>query len=368
MTKPGISIWYVLAVVLLVAGCSGVGSPSSSTSSQIAGASPSSVVLPTPVATTADGSANAPTALAQFPNMFHLNGYATRPTWFVAGVDYAVGIPSGTTLQDPATIVLTGVTVDSTHHIVYVDAPNITLDSYDFSLDGGWEVEVGANIAAANVSIIHSNFKIGSNGLPTIFGAPGASNLYVGYCIIDGNDKSDSFNGTSITMNGSGLTAEYNWFKNNTGGGIDVGGGGTVILRYNVFENLGLGKSMQPFWLQLGGSNYAVTTIYNTTYQPATTNGSSSGGFQIVIDNSLNSSQITSGEVGNNTMVALANAGMSFLVSVDTSQLAGPVTVHDNFADISGAQEFALSGSSGGDSSFTNNVNLTNGQTFPTNP
>jgi len=34
----------------------------------------------------------------------------------VAGVDYAVGIPQGTVLKDPATINMAGVTVDKNLH------------------------------------------------------------------------------------------------------------------------------------------------------------------------------------------------------------------------------------------------------------
>jgi hypothetical protein len=49
-----------------------------------------------------DGSAGAPAGVApQLPNI--LNGLAARPPWKVAGVDYGVGIPAGTTLLDPAT-------------------------------------------------------------------------------------------------------------------------------------------------------------------------------------------------------------------------------------------------------------------------
>src|SRR5580704_14153846 len=50
-----------------------------------------------PTATLGDGSANAPSGPAQLPNL--LNGYAARPSWYVAGVDYAVGYGS-TSLTD----------------------------------------------------------------------------------------------------------------------------------------------------------------------------------------------------------------------------------------------------------------------------
>ena len=44
-----------------------------------------------------DGSANAPAGTPQLPTL--LNGYAVRPSWNVAGVDYYVGVPTGTVLK-----------------------------------------------------------------------------------------------------------------------------------------------------------------------------------------------------------------------------------------------------------------------------
>ena len=49
-----------------------------------------------------DGSANGPAGTPQMSTL--LSGYAVRPSWNVAGVDYAVGVPAGTVLKDPNTI------------------------------------------------------------------------------------------------------------------------------------------------------------------------------------------------------------------------------------------------------------------------
>ena len=48
-----------------------------------------------------DGATNAPAGSPQVPNL--INGYAAR-AMAGAGVDYAVGIPSGTTLKNPLSI------------------------------------------------------------------------------------------------------------------------------------------------------------------------------------------------------------------------------------------------------------------------
>ena len=49
-----------------------------------------------------DGSGNASVGTPLLPGL--LAGYAARPAWMVAGVDYAVGVPTSTALMNPATI------------------------------------------------------------------------------------------------------------------------------------------------------------------------------------------------------------------------------------------------------------------------
>jgi hypothetical protein len=73
-----------------------------------------------------------------------LDGYATRPPWQVAGVDYHVGIdrtryPTDASLKPVGTATLPpGVTRDTSqaaynHKQILVTADNVTLDGYDFS-------------------------------------------------------------------------------------------------------------------------------------------------------------------------------------------------------------------------------------------
>ena len=71
-----------------------------------------------------------------------------RPSWKVAGVDYAVGIQAGTVLKDPTTISMAGASVNTSTHTVTLNGNDITLSGYDFSLNGGWNVDVigGNNI------------------------------------------------------------------------------------------------------------------------------------------------------------------------------------------------------------------------------
>src|SRR4029077_13281909 len=93
-----------------------------------------------------------------------LNGYAVRPSWNVAGVDYAVGYSAGTVLKDPETITTdTSATFyrDEANHYIVINADNVVLDGWNFSLEGGWTVRA---YNANNPTIENSYFKVGANG------------------------------------------------------------------------------------------------------------------------------------------------------------------------------------------------------------
>ena len=101
-----------------------------------------------PTAMLGDGSAGAPAGTPELPNL--LNGYASIPQWEVAGVDYAVGVPTGTALKDPSTISMAGVSVNTTTRVVDITGSNITLNGYDFSLHGGYVIYIGGNCGKHN--------------------------------------------------------------------------------------------------------------------------------------------------------------------------------------------------------------------------
>ena len=273
-----------------------------------------------------DGSANAPAGTPQLPNI--LSGYTERPSWMVAGVDYAVGIPQGTVLKDPATINMAGVTVDKNLHQIEVTASNITLDAYDFSLAGGWSVIT----QAANTTISNSNFKIGSNHNFTIYGDNGSSNLTVINCVIDGNMTSDSLNNGLIYTSTSGLTVEYTLLKNGFSDFIQAQGGGQVTLEYNVLNNNG-NVNAHPDWLQtLGNATdpFTETIMYNTAYQ---TVGDGTQGWQL---NDNGAILAGASQFAYNTIIALPGAQVSPIVSYVASAITGTVSLHDNFVDSRG--------------------------------
>ena len=115
-----------------------------------------------PTVTLGDGSANAPAGTPQVPNL--LNGYTVRPPWMVAGVDYAVGIPSGTTLKNPLSITDSHISIDTARHLLWVQGNNVTLSGYDFT---GWTVYIQGG--SQNTTIQNSYFgkQSGVYGDPT---------------------------------------------------------------------------------------------------------------------------------------------------------------------------------------------------------
>ena len=103
-----------------------------------------------------DGYAGAPVGSPQFPTL--LNGYTARTPWHVAGVDYAVGIPSGTVLKDPfqgltpsngnldPVLVALGGSYDSGNIIInFAGVNNANINGWDFSLNGGQRVAINAD-------------------------------------------------------------------------------------------------------------------------------------------------------------------------------------------------------------------------------
>lgn len=309
-----------------------------------------------------DGSTNAPAGSAQHPNL--LSGEAVRPAWFVAGVDYAVGIPSGTILKDPSTISTPGVSVDTRTHVITVTGNNVTLDGYDFSLNGGWQVQS----RAANTTIIDSKFVIGANNLTPIFGPGSGTNITVRYCEIDGGAKDVQYGGI-ITQWGAGLTVEYSWVKNAGADMFQTQGGGAVTLRYNLLEGAGQALQGHADYLQSANGPFVDTILFNTLYQSA----GSSQGIMLEPDNPPQpAGVITSGEYGYNTFVALPvstmdGTSLNFMLGITVADIVNTVTVHDNYFDARGAYGFTAGGARGGpnDSSaktiFVNNVNMVTG-------
>jgi hypothetical protein len=279
-----------------------------------------------------DGRNGASKLPAQHPNLLRV--YAVRSPCHVAGVDYAVG-PQQIPTKNPAAISMAGVSVDESTRTVTISGNNVTLDGYDFSLHGGYQVY----ISGANDTISNSNFVLGSNtGGYLIAGGSSASNLTISNNTMD---ASSGGNETSlIGFAGSGaITLEYNWFKNFPQHVLELtqGPGTTfsVVYKYNLIENGGVLPAHLNY-LQFGGGHAtSVVVEYNTGYQ---TNLSGGETFQFY---NYAGGSIDNSTLAYNTIIASGGplgSHMGYLIHGGynpTYSSANPGTAHDNYFDSS---------------------------------
>ncbi|WP_164718664.1 Ig-like domain-containing protein [Bradyrhizobium sp. LVM 105] len=300
-----------------------------------------------------DGSANAPVGSAQLSSLLDTYG-ANRPAWNVAGVDYHVGVPTGLTLKDPATISMAGVSVDAAQKSITVTGSNVTLDGYDF---GGWAVVT----TAANTTLTNSNF----NGLnpsgpqdAVITGTSSSSNLHITNCTIDGLSGGGHAE-FLVEMEGPGLTIEYSWLKNSNSDLIGRHGqdGGDITIQYNLLQQAGMGGAgTHGDYLQVYGPTIDSTHIlYNTAVQ----DGGTTQGF--IADNTK------SGEFAGNTLIGSVSYWMSVSgPGTDAANLSGAFSTHDNYFDVTKAFGFNYPAAGPDDSysqtSFVHNVNMVTGE------
>lgn len=360
----------------------------SSISASVAGDANTPQSLTTPrisVVILGDGLANAPANTPQLPNL--LSGYSVRPTWNVAGVDYAVGYASGTVLKAPSTISMAGVSVDSANHIINVSGSNVTLSGYDFSLNGGWQVSVNGG---TNVAIENSKFVVGSNGNTPIYVSPNASNVTIQNNLIDGAGTSAQI---LIAADGAGTTTiQYNMIQNAWGQNLvmssDVGGENWIV-QYNVIKNAGLGYNAGAHgdWIQTynlpGHNTNSFEVNYNTFVQDTPI---AAGRTQGISAFSANSGSTAGGvqteSFNNNTFIANNGSYVNYGIILDTSRLIGTASIQNNYFDTTnigsangggGGWEYVgnYNGSSGGPYHGTvtqsNNANMVTGTYFRQN-
>ena len=211
-----------------------------------------------PSITLGDGSANAPAGTAQFQNL--LSGYAVRPSWNVAGVDYAVGVPQGTALQDPVVngvlnpaLVALGGSLDGSNIIIFSGVNNITISGWNFAENGGYTTFIEAN----NVTIEDCNYEVGSGGRNFIDTSLGNySGLTIQYNTFNGNYT--AADNSLLYLGAAGTTLmQYNLFENAYETPIEVApsplGGSTQIIQYNAIANVGYGadaSGLHVDWVQ----------------------------------------------------------------------------------------------------------------------
>ena len=237
-----------------------------------------------------DGSSNASAGIAQLPNL--LNGYAVRPSWEVAGVDYAVGVPAGTQLRDWQTLSGPGITVSGNE--VRIDGQaGVNLNGIDFSLHGG------AFLYLVNSpDAVITNCKFQANTPTSLIDAgPGSSNLTVQHSTLIGGSS-----GSGLISADGNVVIQYNLMKDYPQHAVEISGNTNLTYKYNLLDNGGTVAGSHLNFLQLtGGGTIKLDVEFNTTYQ--TPEPASGEGFQFY-NNNLTNPGTVSATLAYNTMIA----------------------------------------------------------------
>ncbi len=298
-----------------------------------------------------DGLAGSPSPAPALQNASLISSYTAKPSWCVAGVGYAVGIPTNVTLLDPAGATTGGgVTVSQASHTFTITSANVTVSGWDFSLEGGWQVIING----ANATVTHNNFKVGTNLLtPITDGGTPSSGASIIANVIDGNGQNNVQNGGLIQL-GATTTIEYNVIKNAFYQFIQLGASGTTSqeVKWNYFENAGLGHGCcgaHGDWIQdfsSSGGSPAFASIdhsYNTFVQTLPSASAATQGLSVVSANG-NTATLAAFTANNNTMVGTSGAGIGCCaIIVDNTWLSGTAySIANNFIDPTGIQSIWL--------------------------
>lgn len=308
--------------------------------------------------TYADGCPGAAAGTAQFPTLFTgliEQAYPVRPPLNVAGVDYQVGVPTGTALKDPTTASLpSGCTFSGT--TVTCSSGSPTLNGFDFGLHNGTLLHI---TGGSNIVVQNSHFLVGSNMSGVAGGGPiyvtGGTNLSFLNNEMDGNNVAvTAQQGQTIyVLNGNGnLIFRYNYMHNSGGDMLDIYGGTWVnLVQYNVFKDIGVNTAHSDGLEYLDAHIQTGSDIgFNLAYQTVNMPGAGDGLIMPLSEG--NASSVVSGLlVHNNTMIAeskctACNFGIGFFNTTDIGAATSDhVAVFDNYLDFGAFQPATFVGS-----------------------
>jgi hypothetical protein len=292
-----------------------------------------------------DGCTGAYAGTPQYPNL--LAGYAIRPAWNVAGVDYAVGLPEGTVLSDPTTASLpAGCTYSAVNLRVTCNGNNITVQGYDFSLHS-----TKLNVTGAGNLVTKNKFGGALCTDPTI-AVLGVGSTTISHNTIDGGgaictapDFGAIIYGTYL--NGATIVHEYNWIKNIPADAMDNAGPATgsaiLIDRFNLIDTQGW--TGHPDGIQLNGGNFTNSFYsFNTYRNPDIGQPVASGTQPVHIETQLVSA-ITNYTVNNNVVLTPGTGWQTANIDIACKQnSADPVnnpntgfSAYGNYIDATGA-------------------------------
>jgi hypothetical protein len=262
-----------------------------------------------------------------------------------------------------------GVTVDATQHLISVTGDNVTLDGFDFGLEGGWGIVTHGN----KTTVSRCTFKVGANNRIPITASAEASGLTVQQTTIDGGGigvvgKADAIFAL-IAAEGPDLTVEESWMRFAPVDAIDFNGGGTLIVRENLFNNLGYAAGAHADSVQFaaGTVRHAVITR-NTVYDPQPIHGFPVlGGEGLQVEAQLGG-RLSDIQLTQNTIVTTGPAKVAgYLIAIrqDSGSRLEGLLAADNYLDsIGGWGPFYPP--SGENLHFGHNVDMRSGSVIPT--
>jgi|ERR1700722_511699 len=328
-----------------------------------------------------DGFVGAPVVPPQLPNL--LNGYAARPPWHVAGVDYGVGVPTAkqATYLDPATLPSSGnIFANPATGAIHINASNQTLDNYDCSLataTGGksWFVTIDAGVA--NTTIQNCNWVWSSNTPSGAFffiqqnGTPG-SGLTVQLCNFNGGQVNSATSASAaINFDQPGFVCQYCYFQGMSNDVIDCAW--SPIVRWVLSNghgyysgNDGDGVQMDPANPSSGTPRYGFTTFY----QPATAPFKANSMLQATANPGVS---IINANVANNTIIVAGSNTVNVAIEINrlnnTQGLNDGAVIANNYMDITGVFASAFYSASQSNSptnaTYSNNINMVTGGVIP---
>jgi hypothetical protein len=346
------------------------------------------VLLPAPNVVTStltdNGKSGAPAGAPQFPSLFA--NYKVRPPFNAPGADYRVGFdtnkyPTTASMKNPMPNGLSGKpdaglgpnAVYSNDHRITINDNNVTVEGYDFSLNGGLLVYAAAN----NITIDNCYFKIGANARGCI-GMVGAG-LMVTNCELDGGGINTNPAAPLIQFYGTGsMVLRYCYLHSSYYQHVQFSfANPSNIFQYNLFVNSGFGGAGQGAhgdWIMQAGGNFPDIEVNGNVFIQNTLNtvAQTQGISLCAVDPSLT----TTFNVINNVLISTGGTGGSgtgntnYLVIMYEGGWSGVASVKNNYCDPTSCLGFNNNGNpwlfngtakAGSSLVVSGNINMLNG-------
>jgi hypothetical protein len=228
-----------------------------------------------------DGSSGAPTGTTPLPNI--LKGYTATIRALgckAAGVDYAVGIPTGTVLTDwqslagTAGIDVSGNTVRCQGTYAAKPSATAVINGVDFTLHGGAKIYISSG-GCSSLTITNSKFGCSTASGSDLYYVQMQNNLTLTFNNneVDGQGCDIGQNSVIQTSGNGTITLMYNYFNNPIDHILEQGattGVNTIVYKYNLINgfNPSLSPSNHMNFLQLGSGTVTPDVEFNVAYLP----------------------------------------------------------------------------------------------------